>query len=123
MISLLQTHSITFSRPSSGYYVDGEWVDGAITTIPSTGSLQPYKQGKVSLIPPEGLRTTDLRLYYTKTLLRTADEFQDITADYCVIGGRQFQVFDFEDWSGYGLETDHYKYLLVAADQRTTGGE
>jgi hypothetical protein len=123
MISLLKTHQLTFFRYAPGYHDGLTWVQGAPTSLGVVeGSLQPYKQGKTGMMPPEGTRTEDSRLWYTETLLQITDEFTDTLGDYCLIGGRQFQVFTFEDWTGFNLTTDHYKYLLVAADQNTQGG-
>ncbi len=117
-IKLLQTHQITFTRHGSETdksYVD---VDGSIVSptttslIETEGSLQPFsvKQNRVAL--DEGMREEDFYVYYSKSSLRTTNQFSNNLPDTCVIDGQGYKVTRKGNWTGFGLLTDNYEYYL-----------
>ncbi len=117
-IKLLQTHSIDFTRHGSDTdktYVD---VDGSIvtptttSTISTEGSLQPFsaKQNRVAL--DEGMREEDFYVYYSKSDLRTTNQFSNELPDTCTIDGDEYKITRKGNWVGYGLLTDNYEYYL-----------
>ena len=117
-IKLLQTSSITFTRHGSDTdksYVD---VDGSIVTPTSTslietkGSLQPFsrKQNRVAL--DEGMREEDFYVYYTKSDLRTTNQFSNDLPDTCTIDGNPYKIVRKGNWSRFGLSVDNNEYYL-----------
>ncbi len=117
-IKLLQTHSIDFTRHGSDTdktYVD---VDGSIvtptttSTISTEGSLQPFsvKQNRVAL--DEGMREEDFFVYYSKSVLRTTNQFSNLLPDTCTIDGDEYKVTRKGNWTGYGLLVDNNEYYL-----------
>lgn len=124
MISLLKTSTLTFvQQASAGYYVGGEWIAPPNSPdILSEGSLQPFK-GRGSLkqvILPEGKSSSDARTWYTTSVLKTSTQFSDTEADKTTVDGNRYYVWTEQDWSVYGLCTDHHVYVLVREDQQAT---
>lgn len=124
MITLLKTSTLSFTQQASaGYYVGGEWVDPPNSpAISVEGSLQPYKS-KGSLrqsILPEGKSSGDARIFYTSAVLKTATQFGDTEADETTIDGNRYYVWLEQDWSLYGLTSDHHTYVLIREDQQAT---
>jgi len=113
---LLSTHTLTFTRKAAAALGDdGRLTDGTTSSFCATGSLQPLK-GIQQNILPQGKTSADARRFYTKTEVKTADQFNRTPADETVIGGRTYEVFTVEDWSGYGTDEDHYKCILLRKD-------
>lgn len=111
---LLRTHTLTFTTPSQGYYdALGEWNDGASTPVIARGSLQAFRRGVKRLNLPDGVLTTDARLFYSKTLLQAPNENQGLSGAYTTIGTEKFVVVDVEPNSDFGLKADHNVHLLV----------
>jgi hypothetical protein len=115
---LLQTHKIVFTRHGSDSdktYVDeyGDTISPSETSeIVTCGSLQPFskKNNRVGL--PEGFREEDFYVYYTKSSLRTTNQFQNEIPDTCSIEGREYKVTTKGNWTGFGLSVDNYEYYL-----------
>lgn len=113
-LKLFNTHSLQFLNPTVGTYdAHMRWVAGTPTKVNTKGSLQPYRKGTETIALPEGMKSEDGRVYFCKTLLTTSDQFDGTNASTTVIGGKTFYVYDKEDFTGYGLLADHYKYYLV----------
>lgn len=117
-LKLLQTHQIDFTRHGSDTdksYVDksGNVVSPTTTsTISTEGSLQPYsiKQNRVAL--DEGMREEDFYVYYTKSELRTTNQFSNSLPDTCTILTDEYKVTRKGNWTGFDLATDNYEYYL-----------
>lgn len=124
MSRLMKTHSLVFIRPAQGYFSKGKWVAGGVDVeIPAIGSLQPFKKGWDSIVLPEGTRTEDAKTFLSLVKLQPAnDHTKPVTrSDYTIIDGKRFEIWSFEDWTGFGLRTDHYEYTLVASPPKTDG--
>lgn len=119
MISLLNTSTLTFSRPSSGdsYDDDGNAVEVTSNTFTAKGSLQPVNGGKLRSVLPEGVTASSGFVFYTKTLIRTVDQFTKLDSDTACINGRTFISFSTGDWSNFSLVPTHYKIVLIREDQ------
>ena len=118
MISLLARTKLVFYSEAEGYYNDaGEWVGGDLSTTSLKGSLQSFRRNTKQLLLPDGISSSDARVFFTTTKLKSSDEFGDTQADYTVINGREFYVKEVEDNTGYGLMADHYKCLLIRRDK------
>ena len=117
-IKLLQTSSITFTRHGSDTDKSFVDVDGSIVTptttslIETVGSLQPFsrKQNRVAL--EEGMREEDFFVYYTKSELRTTDQFANELPDTCTIDGDEYKIVRKGKWTGFGLSVDNNEYYL-----------
>lgn len=130
-ISLMTTESLDFERDSAGGYLDagGNWVESTKTTLEYVeGNLQPFrtgnnllKNGEYRQITDAGYSASDARIFYTKTRLRTANQFTKTKADRTQIDGLWYNVFSVKDWSRYGLGSDHYECILVREDQPVGG--
>ena len=123
-LGLLKTTVLTFTRFEEGNYDVGgteEWVDGTPTPVIAEGSLQPFREGTSKVVLPEGTKTQDARLFYTKTLLRTEDEFNNTVADTTVINGATYEVFNSGDWNQFGLSVDHFRAILIRRDKDPAG--
>ena len=117
-IKLLETSSITFTRHGSDTDKSFVDLDGSIVTptttslIDTLGSLQPFsrKQNRVAL--EEGMREEDFFVYYTKSELRTTQQFSNNLPDTCVIDGLDYKVVRKGKWTGFGLSVDNNEYYL-----------
>lgn len=110
----LLTTPLTFTRygdQTENEY--GQMVKGLPTSVSTVGALQPYRLGESTQVLPVGKKTSDLRIYYTKTKLKAADDYNQTPADECEIDGVMFEVFDAGDWTTNGLSIRHYKVILV----------
>lgn len=121
MSRLLYKTTLTVTRKApNGGYLDPDtrlWVESP-PSVPFSikCSLQPVK-GRSRLLLPDGIRTTDSKLVLTKTELLITDDFFSQECDVVTIKGVDFNVFHVEDWTGFGLSTDHYRCLLVRKDK------
>lgn len=124
MRPLISDITLTFTRPSGSqaYDDEGDVVEGAVTTFPATGSLQPFRLGDTQDVLPEGKKAEDFRRFYTRTPLRNADPTAQTSADICVINGEVFEVFDNGDWATTTILTNlsHYKAILVKREEGAT---
>ncbi len=117
-ITLLETHSIDFTRHGSDTdktYVDeyGNIVSPTTTTTISTiGSLQPFSKYQSRVGLEEGFREEDYFVYYSKDVLRTTNQFDNNLPDTCVIDGNSYKVTRKGLWTSYGLLSDNNEYYL-----------
>lgn len=114
MSMLITQVPLTFTR--YGAQVENKWgqmVPSEPESISAVGALQPYRLGEQTSVLPVGKKTSDLRIYYTKTKLKAADEYNQTPPDVCEIGGVKFEVFDAGDWTTNGSSLKHYKVILV----------
>jgi hypothetical protein len=123
MIDLLNTHSLTFYRDGDGGVdLDGNFVEGIRSPISTKGSLQPFRESRGGMsmkLLQQGLEVDDSKVYYTKSNLNTVDEYAERLADYTEIGGIKYVVSFKADWTGYGLDADHYMYILARRGKAT----
>lgn len=89
-------------------------------TVNTRGNLQPLGYGDRQRILPQGLWSADSRIYYTKTLLRKADDTAETAADECTIDGKVFVVFDVGAWTTNRSRLAHYKTVLIAKEPSST---
>lgn len=112
---LLQTETFKVLRASSGYegYDDGDgnWIPANQSTNQFTakGSIQPVTGNDIRLLP-EAYKTTALYKIFTKTKLKSVDQFNNKQADTIIIDGEEFQVQIVENWRQ--LNTKHYKVFV-----------
>lgn len=118
-LRLLKTSTLTFIRPEGQAEYDDDYnltPSDPIPPIIAQGSLQPWSKGEMQVEVPAGVRVKDVRLFYTKTKLQTADEQLEKDPDTTTIDGIEYEVYDQADWNQYGLSVDHYCAVLVRKD-------
>jgi hypothetical protein len=120
-LRLLSTHNLQVLRKVTGTgYIDQEtrlWVSGTYDeTINLTCGLQPLS-GKNRKLLPEGVSATDSKLVFSREALRTAEEHLEQESDVVIVAGINYEVISVEDWTGYGLKSDHYKSIITRKDR------
>lgn len=116
-IQLMNTTTLTFTRDdvaTKGYYdTSGEWVAASTVNVDILGSLQPYRGKGVSNsrdIKDMGYVTRDLKVFYCKDAVYSANEFSGIKADRTTIDGLVYDVISVEHW--VSIE-EHYMCVLA----------
>jgi hypothetical protein len=124
-IRLLNTSSLDVARKVATDE-DDQWDDQGNyippqdnIVVPIKCSIQPYKDGMFRVPLPEGIMANDARIIYTKTEILTANEYTGQVADEITINSMPYQCHYVEDWSQYGLRTDHYKCVFVKKDRNS----
>ncbi|QHZ59734.1 head protein [Alteromonas phage vB_AmeM_PT11-V22] len=122
MIDLMRTHSIPLYRRSEeeGYLNnEGEWVQAQFKDAEILEcNVQPLRDGKTKVILPDGVRTDHVIVIRSFTRITVADMLDDTEGDEVEYQGKRFEAFKEEDFSEYGLMSDHYKYLFKRKDQQ-----
>jgi hypothetical protein len=71
MSSFRKPYNVTRTAP--GTYTNGEWVNGASSTVPIMATIQPVSDQDLKALP-EGTRSSDVVKIYTETLLYTVED-------------------------------------------------
>lgn len=116
---VLNTHTINIERfvQGEGYWLDGKYIEGSITTIPVKCSLQPYSDGFSQKDLPDGQRLSGSYLVFTQTELIALDEILDNRPDEFELNGIRYECFKIEPWVGFSLNTSHYQCLFTRKDK------
>jgi len=69
---------------------DGRAIQPARTVSTISATVQPI--GKKMIMVPEGYRSSDARRMFSRTELRTVDQYTETGADHILIDGVEFQV-------------------------------
>tara|TARA_R110000850_G_scaffold18853_7_gene57846 strand:- start:1357 stop:1731 length:375 start_codon:yes stop_codon:yes gene_type:complete len=120
MRRLVKDIKLTFIR-HGGQELDA---NGTVTlslpqNIYTEGSLQGYREGAEQSVLPAGIQVSDARLYYTSTLLKTADDEEQTSADITEIDGTTFKVFAVGDWKSTTIlkRVAHYRIILIRVSE------
>ena len=104
-IRVLSTHKLLLTRKAD---TKGEWIAGAYVEDESedqelevVGSLQPYKKGTTTIDLPDGVYTNDIKIFYTRDDIKTADEFDKSSADTVEINGFKYYAKMRMEQSGF----------------------
>lgn len=119
-LSLFQTHSIPFFRPSKTFDETRlVWTQEDPQSLGYIeGSLQEV-DGKTMQLLPEGIRSKDIWAFYTDYSLNAYDEHRDILADYAEYLGKTYEVHQSSNYKGfYGLTTKYSQYFLVLKEKK-----
>lgn len=115
---LLSRTQLIFERFSEGQFnKSGLWEDGAIRRVPVKGSLQPYQSGVSSLTLPEGVMSSDVKVFYTADEVLSANHLKNTQADEVSIGGVKYTVKGVMPFTNTGLNLDHYEVYLYRKDK------
>jgi len=102
----LLTHKIplTIYRQVSGSYVDGRWVEGAVTEVPLLVNIQPLKPYEIMLLP-EADRTRVWVKFYSADYARTFKEgTSGWSADEFIWKDDRYKIMKVDDWTnGMGI--------------------
>lgn len=108
VIASFATGTYTVTRNSaSAYGSDGRLDAPSTTTLSVEGCVQPLTGRELQRLP-EGLRTRELRAFYTATELKTQGAGQD--PDSIAIDGDTWQVERVERWAELG---NYWKAVLI----------
>jgi len=91
MIAKFGRAVIVNRRAPGDYDGDGEWVEGALTVVPMTMSIQP-STGRDRQLMPEGVRTENIKKVYSEAALQGDDEDSKTIADIIVDGALKYKV-------------------------------
>lgn len=105
--------TLTISRPPSGSYVDGQWIEGDPTTVTLTAVVQPMS-ARERLLLPEATRSRATVKVYTDESMQAADESAQVAGDRFTWDGRTWEVFSTEHQAAGTLA--HYKSLAALVD-------
>ena len=92
---------IQVERIAPGSYVDGIYVEGALTNFYSLMSPQQPSPKQLEILP-EGERDKDIMMFISKRTLRTVDDDNGIPADVVLFNGGRYRVIQLADWSTFG---------------------
>ena len=116
-MSLLRAKTVTFTSFAEGYYDDdGLYFDGNEASFDVKGSLQPF-EGMSRSILPEGVSTEDVRVFYTKDEILTANQLDNTQAYEADIGGFTFVVTMASPWIDSGVSLNHHRVILIRKDK------
>lgn len=118
MLDLL-TGTIQIIQPSAGAWVDGEFVNGATTTLNIPASVQPLKASDLKMLP-EGRRNTEAIKIYAETKAVISDEKNSKNNSKIVYDGKNYEVFSVFNWS-IGTDLKHYKIIALKIDGEGNG--
>lgn len=107
---------VSMQRKAPGSYVNGVWVEGALTTIPITASIQPTT-GEELLSLPEGRRDRKTYALFTSTKLNVARP--GINPDLVTIFGEVYEVIKVDIWQNRPAVfaiINHYKVIVSALE-------
>ena len=112
--SLLETQTITVIQPAIEIFQDMEWVEGiAPDPFDIKVNLQPFRMSPRRVVP-EGYRIEDLVLVISKSYkLKSSSVYTKQTADRFIYREYIYEVLSEQDWTDYGMSTDHFACLAV----------
>jgi hypothetical protein len=91
--------SIDIIRQTQGSYVNGDWVEGTETTVPTEVNIQPLKDSEILLLP-ESERTKEWYKLYSAEELRTAKEGTGgYGADEFIFSGNRYRIMKVRNFS------------------------
>lgn len=117
----MRTHIVPlYCRSEEGGYLNNnhEWVEASWQDpVDLECNIQPYKEGKSKVILPDGVRAKDLIVLRSFTPIQIADHIDTEEGSEIEYKGNRYEVFAEEDFSSYGLLSDHFKYILKRKDE------
>ncbi len=109
-MSLLNTVTMQYITRSGGAYVRGKWTDGSeAAPVTIQGTFQPSKGNELEVLP-EGRREKSTYTVYTKTQIKTVNQFDETQADILVKDSIRYLVVVAEPWQNNII--NHYRLLV-----------
>lgn len=114
VMQLMKKNLLEFTKYSPPTLLtSGKYTTNSGDVIEVLGNLQPTGHGLSTVKLPEGFKTQDSRIFYTKELLTPVSEYTKEDGDTTSIGEVGYVVFNSGDWEGYQLIPDHYAVILI----------
>jgi hypothetical protein len=79
-------------------------------------SIQPFTKGSTQHVLPEGIKSDDARVLFTKFAMKQASQKTKLKADRVEIDDEIYVAFKVASWSTHGLLADHYEALAIRED-------
>ena len=96
--------SISVMRTSTGSYIDGIYQDGTKSYFNSIASIQQPTSEDIQFIT-EAEKTTDLKLFICKDILKTSNEKLKTIADIVLCSFGSYKIISVKDFSNFGHTT------------------
>lgn len=124
MSRLMRSLPLTLQRDSAeGYWSEeGDWVEGGSTPVDIFCSIQPFQKGTTRVVLPSGITTSDALTIYTKSEVKTADQYDFSTADRATIDSKVYIATNIMNWSRHKLRTANYEVVFIREDKLKNGG-
>lgn len=104
---------ITITRKAPGSFVNGIFVDGAVSSISATASVQPLN-GREQVTLSELQRAKETLKMYTTTEVLVSNEAAGQRADLVSLRGRVYEVQRVEPWE---YDLSFFKAILMRVEQ------
>ena len=98
-------------RKTAGSYVDGEWVEGAETSVSVEVNIQPLKEAELMLLPEADRGKQWWKVYSASEIRMDKQGSSGWAADEFVYQGDRYKVMKVENYAMSIL--DHYKALAA----------
>lgn len=102
---------IDLIRKTAGSYVDGEWVEGAETTVTIDVNIQPLKEAELLLLPEADRGRQWWKVYSASEIRMDKQGTSGWAADEFVYQGDRYKVMKVENYS-MGI-LNHYRALAA----------
>ena len=94
---------------------DGSFTRANTQQFEIQASIQPYMQADSQFVLPDGVDTKDVRILYTQSDIRTADEYGQWNADSITIEGVEYDAYRVGKWHLY--ITTHDEVMFIRRDK------
>lgn len=88
---------LAIERRAPGIWIDGIYVEGALTNLAIVASVQPI--GNDAQMLPEGVMANDAKSIWATMLLTTAEDPDGTGPDRFTYGGLRYEVISVDDWA------------------------
>lgn len=95
---------VTVERTSTGSFVDGLYVKGAVSTFKTLASVQQPTPNEIQNLP-EGERNKDVRKFICAKVVRTTNDRDELIADLILYKSNKYKIISTNDWDTYGHTT------------------
>lgn len=101
--TIFNNATVTIRRYAAGSYVDGLWVDGAVTEFPVQCSSQPLEENDYKYMPEGGEPVRGRKLFYNGGFqFGDANSVGGLKPDEALIDGVWYRLTGYDNWSGNG---------------------
>ena len=102
---------IDLIRKTAGSYVDGEWVEGAETTVTIDVNIQPLKPSELLILPEADRSRQWWKVYSASEIRMDKQGASGWAADEFIYQGDRYKVMKVENYSMGVL--NHYRALAA----------
>ena len=123
-MSLRRASTIYIERmPTEGYWdASGRYVEPeSLPPFELKCNIQPYREGKESILLPEGVTAESAQVIYCSVVLNTNDNLSGTEADRFELDGETYEIYRMVNRSRRPSPVAHYKYVAIRKPQETGG--